>query len=117
MAWFEVDVSKKSVEVDLHDYSHMTAITAAREKIKEAYEHGFRYIKIIHGSAGIKNKNDGGSIKFALRTMLKQGELTKWIEEKNSRKHLIRDESIFLALRKNPDPVDTEWTEMPWEEY
>lgn len=42
MAWFEVDIYRKCVEVDLHDYSHMTAIAASCEKIKEAYEHGFK---------------------------------------------------------------------------
>ncbi len=35
MAWFEVDIFKKCIEVDLHDYSHRTALKAAREKIKE----------------------------------------------------------------------------------
>jgi hypothetical protein len=47
----------------------------AREKIKEAYEHGFRCIRLIHGAANVRHKEDGGSIKFALRSMLKSGEL------------------------------------------
>jgi hypothetical protein len=56
MAWFEVDIYRKCVEVDLHDYSHRTAIAASREKIKEAYEHGFKYIRLIHGAANIRIK-------------------------------------------------------------
>ena len=114
MAWFEADIFKKCVEVDLHNYSTRTALMAAREKIKEAYEHGFRHVKLIHGAANIKNKNEGGSIKFALRTMLKSGELDKWIDENGSR---VRDESLILELRKNPTAVEREWKEMPMEEY
>ena len=117
MAGFEADIFDKCVEVDLHNYSHRTAIQTAREKIKEAYKHGFRYIRLIHGAADVKHKEDGGSIKFALRSMLKSGELARWVEERGSKKHKINDESLVLALRKNPAPVDEEWKEMPVEEY
>src|SRR5574340_517912 len=117
MTYLDVDVFNRCVEVDLHDYSHRTAIKVAREKIKEAYEHGFRYIRLIHGSTNIKHKEDGGSIKFALRSMLKSGELAAWIQEKDSKNHKIRNESIILALRKNPAPVDREWKMMPRYEY
>ena len=114
MEWFEVDIFNKSVEVDLHNYSSRTAIAVAREKIKEAYEHGFRHVKLIHGAADIKNKNDGGSIKFTLRSRLRRGELDKWIDKEGSES---RDESLILVLRKNPTPVDEEWKEMPIEDY
>lgn len=117
MAWFDVDIFKSCVVVDLHDYSHKTALTAARQKIKEAYEHGFRYIRLIHGSSNIRNKNDGGSIKFALRSMLKSRELAGWVLDLDSGKQRVRDESIILALRPNPSPVDKEWNEMPGYEY
>ncbi len=33
MAWFEVDIFEKCVAVDLHKYSHRTALIVAREKI------------------------------------------------------------------------------------
>lgn len=114
MAWFEVDIFNKSIEVDLHNYSTGTALAAAREKVKEAYEHGFRHVKLIHGASGIKNKNDSGSIKFTLRSMLKRNELDKWIDKEGSES---RDESLMLVLRKNPAPVDGEWKEMPVEDY
>ncbi len=117
MAWFEVDIFSKCVEVDLHDYSHMTAIQAAREKIKEAYEYGFRFIRLIHGSTNIMNKKDGGSIKFALRSMLKSGGFNKWVEDSGSKNHRLKEESMILALRKNPKPVDGEWKEMPRDDY
>ena len=87
---------------------------AAREKIKEAYEHGFRYVKLIHGATNITNMNEGGSIKFALRTMLKSGELDKWIDKNGSR---VRDESLILEIRKNSAAEEREWKEMPLEEY
>ncbi len=117
MAWFEVDIFKSCVEIDLHDYSHKTTLEVARKKIKEAYEHGFRYIKLIHGSANIRDKHDGGSIKFALRSMLKRGELSMWAQDKESGNHKIMDESIILALRSNPAPKDREWENMPLCEY
>ncbi len=117
MAWFEVDIFNRCVEVDLHGYSHNTAIEAAREKIKEAYEHGFRYVRLIHGASNIRHKEDGGSIKFALRSMLNNGRLNKWAEEKGSKNHRLREDSMILALRKNPKPVDGEWKEMSMEEY
>lgn len=116
MAGFEVDIFKRCVEVDLHGYSRRTALVAARQKIKEAYEHGFMYVRLIHGAANI-NKNDGGSIKFALRSMLRSGELDRWVLEKDSKNHKIRDESIIIALMKNPAPVDKEWNDMPMDEY
>lgn len=114
MARFEVDIFRKCVEVDLHNYSTGTALIAAREKIKEAYGHGFRYVRFIHGAVNITHKNDGGSIKFRLRAMSKSGELDTWIDKNGSR---VRDESLILELRKNPAPVDREWKEMPLEEY
>jgi len=117
MAWFSVDIFRKCVEVDLHGYSNRTALLAARGKIKEAYEHGFRYVRLIHGAAGVRHKEDGGSIKFALRAMLKSGELAGWAQERDSKNHKLRDESVILALHKNPAPADREWKEMPLEEY
>ncbi|MCX9024717.1 MAG: Smr/MutS family protein [Candidatus Methanoperedens sp.] len=117
MAWFEVDIFNRCVEVDLHDYSRMTAIQVTRDKIKEAYEHGFRYVRLIHGASNIRHKEDGGSIKFALRSMLNNGGLNNWVEEKGSKNHRLKDESMILALRKNPKPMDGEWKEMPMGEY
>ena len=114
MAWFNVDIFKKCVEVDLHNYSTITALVVAREKIKEAYEQGFRHVKLIHGAANIMNKNDGGSIKFALRTQLKSGTLNKWIDKNGTR---VRDESLTLEIRKNSAAVEREWKEMPLEDY
>ncbi len=114
MAWFEVDIFKKCIEVDLHKYSTRTALMAAREKVKEAYEHGFSHVKLIHGAANITSKNEGASIKFALRTMLKSGEIDKWINKNGSR---VRDESLILEIRKNPARVEREWKEMPMKDY
>ena len=116
MAWFEVDIYRKCVEVDLHDYSHRTAIAASREKIKEAYEHGFKYIRLIHGAVDIKDKRDGGSIKFALHAILKRGELDRWVD-KASNKNRFEGGSLLLALRHNPAPVDREWKGMSVYEY
>ncbi len=117
MAWFEVDVFQSTVTIDLHDYSLKTAVMIAREKIKEAYEHGFRYVRFIHGATLIKDKNDGGSIKFALHSMLRRGETAKWVQDKNSGNHKILGGSITFALRKNPAPVNDEWKELPVREY
>ena len=117
MAWFEVDIFKKCVEVDLHGYTHMTAIWVMNEKIKEAYEHGFKHVKLIHGAAYIMKLECCGSIKFALREKLRKGELGRWIEEKGSKNHEVNDGYIILALRKNPVPVDSGWKEIPADEY
>ena len=114
MAWFEVDIFRKCVEVDLHNYSTATALITAREKIREAYEHGFRHVKFIHGAANIQDNTGGGSIKFALRTMLNKGELDKWIDRKGSR---VGDGYLVLELRKNPAYGDRAWKEMPPEDY
>ncbi len=116
MAWFEVDIFKKCVEVDLHDYSHETAIIVSREKIKEAYEHGFKYIRLIHGAPDIRDKKEGGSIKFALRAMLRRGELDRWVDN-GSKNHRFDGGSLLLSLRPNPAPVDGEWKEIPVYEY
>ena len=114
MAWFEVDIFEKCVAVDLHKYSHRTALIVVREKIKEAYGHGFRHVRLIHGAAYITKKNDGGGIKFALHSILKRGELDKWVDKKECS---FREGELILRLRKNPVPVDGEWKEIPPEEY
>ncbi len=49
--------------------------------------------------------------------MLKSGELAGWAEERDSKNHKLRDESLIIALRKNPAPVDRKWKEMQLEEY
>lgn len=114
MAWFEVDIYEKCVELDLHNYSKRTALIVVREKIKEAFEHGFKNIRLIHGARTITDRNEGGSIKYQLRTMIKNGELDKWIEKKNS---IVKDGYIILELKKNPAPTEREWNELPLEEY
>lgn len=117
MAWFEVDIFNKCIEVDLHDYSHSTAIAVSREMIKEAYDHGFKFIRLIHGATHIRDKNEGGSIKFALRAMLKRGELDRWVD-RGSKNHRFEGGYLLLALRPNPAPtVDSNWKEMPAYEY
>lgn len=116
MAWFEVDIFNKYIEVDLHDYSHSTAIAVSREKIKEAYDHGLKFIRLIHGAAQIKVKNEGGSIKFALHAMIKRGELDRWVD-RGAKNHRFDGGCLLLALRPNPAPVDSEWKEMPVYEY
>ena len=116
MAWFEVDIFNKCIEVDLHDYTHSTAIVVSREKIKEAYDHGFKFIRLIHGATHIREKNAGGSIKFALRAMLKRGELDRWVD-RGSKNHRFDGGYMLLALRPNPAPVDSDWKEMPVYEY
>jgi hypothetical protein len=116
MAWFEVDIYKKCIEVDLHNYTHSTAIATSLEKIKEAYEHGFKSIKIIHGAQDVRNKKDGGSIKFALRALLNSGELDRWVERR-SNNNRFDGGSMLIALRPNPEPVDRDWKEMPPYEY
>ncbi len=49
--------------------------------------------------------------------MLKRGELDRWVQEKDSWNHRLGDESMILALRRNPAPVDKEWNDMPVDEY
>ncbi len=114
MAGFEVDIFNKCVQVDLHNYSIRTALIAAREKIKEAYEHGFRYIRLIHGAANIVSKNERKTIKYSLRIMLKNGEFDKWIDKRGS---VFRGESLILEIRKNLSPLNREWNEMPLDDY
>ncbi len=114
MASFEVDIFEKCAVVDLHKYSHRTALIVARDKIKEAYEHGFRHVKFVHGAANVIKKNDGGSIKFALHSILKRGELDKWVDKKASE---FKEGELILMLRKNPAPVEGEWEEIPLDEY
>jgi hypothetical protein len=89
MARFEVDIFNRCIEIDLHGYTHRTALQVAREKLKEAYEHGFMYVRLIHGAAAIRDKRDGGSVKFALREMLRRGELDKWVDENGSKNHKV----------------------------
>ncbi len=117
MACFEVDVFRKSVDVDLHEYTHRTALLLAREKVKEAYEHGYKTVRLIHGAANVRGRDNGGSIKFALRDMLKKGDFNSWAEGRESKGHKVQDASIVLVLRKNPEPVDREWKKMPMGEY
>jgi single-stranded DNA-specific DHH superfamily exonuclease len=114
MARFEVDIFEKCVTVDLHKYSHRTALIVAREKIREAYGHGFRHVKLIHGAADITKKNGGGSIKFALHSIVKRGELDTWVDKKECE---FREGAFILRLKKNPVPAGGDWKEIPVDEY
>lgn len=110
----EVDIYRKKVDVDLHKYSARTAAIIVREKAREAFEHGFRHVRFIHGAGDIKNKNDGGSIKFALRSMIKNGGLDNYIIKNNS---VLNNDFVVLEIKKNPAPLEKEWEELPLPDF
>lgn len=114
MAWQEVDIYKKYVDVDLHGYSTRTAVIIVREKTREAFEHGFRHVRFIHGAGEIRNRKDGGSIKFTLRSMINNGGLDHYIVRRNS---IFNNDSVILEIKKNPEPVERDWNELPLSEF
>lgn len=116
MASFDVDIFSRRVEVDLHGYACRTAIAVAREKIREAHEHGFRYIRLIHGTARY-GEGGTGTIRSALRELLNSGGLGRWAMDRNSANHRFRDAYMDIALRPNPTPKDAGWTDMPLTDY
>jgi hypothetical protein len=71
-------------------------------------------VRLIHGAADITKKINGGSIKFALHSILKRGELDKWVDKKKCE---FREGELILSLKKNPAPLDGDWKEIPLEEY
>ncbi|HIH45150.1 MAG TPA: hypothetical protein HA257_08815 [Candidatus Methanoperedenaceae archaeon] len=116
MASLEVDIFSRRITVDLHGYATGTAISVAREKIWEAYEHGFRHVRLIHGNTG-HGAGGTGTIRSALLELLNSGGLGRWAMDRECENHRFRDTYMDIALRPNPVPGDADWTDMPLTDY
>jgi hypothetical protein len=97
------------MEVDLHGYRVWQAVEVASEKVREAWEQGYEQITLIHGAPDIHHHATAwtlgrGGIKWALRGCLSRGEWNEWVYNRRSKKHIIEDGAMTLALRPNARP-------------
>jgi hypothetical protein len=113
----------QEIEIDLHGYTLSDAITVANQRIQEAYENGFDFITLIHGSPfiahWIQSQAMGrGGIKWALRGILARGEWRAFVFGRRSKQHEVGDGAMRLRLRRNPKPrLEPVWGEIPERAY
>lgn len=95
--------------VDLHGFPTWQAIEEAETAIIRAWEDGCRSVTLIHGAPDVRHWThvrilNRGSIKWALRGRLSQGEWNGYVFGRRSSRHRIEDGSMTLAIRpKSPD--------------
>jgi len=121
LSWLRDYSTEKRVEVDLHGYSLATADEVALAKVREAYENGFRQVTFIHGWS--TSRQTSGSelpvtIRELLHDMLRKGDFEPYAYIWYHKGHIREGASLTLALRSNPQPLETPfWSPLPPEEY
>jgi hypothetical protein len=104
--------------LDLHGYTLDEAMEVVDDKVREAWTNGYKFITLIHGSPFIRShmqaKHQGrGRIKWELRGRLARGSWGKYMFYRRSKKHDLRDGSMVLALKPNPNANEPEvWSEI-----
>ncbi len=89
--------------LDLHGYPVWQALETATAKVKEAWERGWKEVKLIHGAPDIGHWQTAwavgrGGIKWGLRGLLSQGEWNQYVYPRRSRRHRIGDGAMTLAI-------------------
>ncbi len=111
----------KHMEIDLHGYSLATAERVALAKVREAHRNGFRLVTFIHGwstSRQTRRSERRDTIRELLRGMLSMGEFGSHAYTGGNRKHIRDVSSLTVALRPNPQPLETPfWSAMPPRDY
>jgi hypothetical protein len=119
MPHLKIDHEQRHVEVDLHGYGLSQARRVAREKVREAWENGFRRITLVHGGAaavrpGAAWSQRYGVIKWQLRGLFRRGRWRQYLVHGGSRKHRLDEGAMRLAVRPNPEPrTEPRWSPLP----
>ena len=106
----EAEASDRCYVLDLHGYTVRDAVRISKLRVREAWENGFRRIRLIHGSALIKSGIDAwylgrGGIKWELRRRVERGQWSRYVDTDHPELHDIRNAVMTLALRPNPNPL------------
>jgi hypothetical protein len=116
-----IEEEGRLVEVDLHGYSVETALELARTAVAEAYENGFRFVRLVHGRSTSQPSSypcQAPTIKEELLRFLDEGAFARYAYTRRSGRHKRRPSSLTLALRPNPSPNQTPiWTSLPERDY
>jgi len=114
--------SPRDPEFDLHGYEADTALAAAREWTRDAWEHGCRTVTFVHGSAAVTapppdlGRGGPGAIKWTLRRALRDGCFAPYAER--GARHTLAPDLIRLVLATCPDPDPSlPWTPPPPREW
>ncbi len=99
----------KTRTFDLHGYSTDTALMAAQNWVREAWEHGLDSVEFVHGSRTVTMPTLGsdpsvGSIKWAMRDSLRNGNFRPYAKLGRSGEHRLGADTITIALEQCPDP-------------
>jgi hypothetical protein len=113
----------REIEVDLHGYTVREGIEVATRRVQEAFENGYDFITLIHGSRRVRNVRHSrrlrrGGIKWRLRRILYRGEWLEYVYYRRSKKHAVRDVAMRLRLRPNSNPrPEPHWSDLPQPTY
>ena len=118
MAWLALFPSRPDeLELDLHGYRYATGERVARAKILEAYNNGFRALRIRHGrSTGGSDAYapNEGTLKAALLALCREREIARLLDGDP----FIGDAATQLFFRPNRRPhAPPRWTGLPRPEY
>jgi hypothetical protein len=94
-----------NIVIDLHGYPVWEALEVADKEIEKAWKQpDVESITLIHGAPdvyhhAVARQLGRGGIKWALRGRLAQGEWSNMVYGRRSKRHIIEDEAMTLALR------------------
>lgn len=104
--------SMRKLLIDLHGHNVLTALDLARQRVREAYDNGYETVEVLHGAGDVSVpvESGRGRIKWALRRLIEDGELDRYIELGRT---WFKAGSIVLYLKRNPRARRERWVPEP----
>ena len=111
--------------LDIHHRAHAPAMEVVETFIEAAWEHGLSRVTVVHGAADVTSLaaamwRGRGSVKWAIRRALNDGEYMEWAYYSGSKKHSkdVHAGRITIALRPNPrSKSNVDWPHLPPLDY
>ena len=90
----------------------LTAVDLAYQRVQEAFENGYQAVELQHGAGDVTEpvETGRGRIKWALRKMVEDGELDRFVDRPRT---WFKSTSIVLYLRPNSRPRRERWAPEP----
>lgn len=108
----KLDEAERHDGVDLRGYTIGEAEEIADQKVREAWENGYKRITLIHGCSYVRHHKTAtilaqGGVKWTLRSRLAQGCWDQYVFPRRSKRHDVNEWCMTLGVRPNPNPRST----------